>query len=657
MARRLAGRDRSATASSASSSSASSSASRTSATSARRSAIPSARSRRSTSPAPTARDRSPRWSTRALRAAGYRTGRYTSPHLVRSRRALRHRRPSGRAGRRSIARSPRCTAPVDARCVAHGELASQPDVLRGHDRGRVRAVPPRARRGRGARGRPRRPARRHQRRHADASPPSRRSTSITRRTSAHAGGDRRREGRHHQAGRAGRRRDRSPARRCDDRRETRRRRAAPLHRRRASVPSHGARDGRRPARGHGSTTPRSAYGRRDAGLRGAHQVDNAVVAVVAARSSSRRRGVAVGTPTRSSRAWPRRAWPGRLELHRLSASARVLLDAAHNPAGARALAATCARRIRGAAARVRRHARQGHRCRCSRRSRRARGRSSSRARPWTRARAIRADLAAIARARAVPPERVDRRARRRPRARASRGARPRDRRGGIALSRRRRPCAPRRRWIADARRVAGRGIGVVSSVAVHACRRRVARSMRRSCCWRAASLCVHAGGRAQRCSATASRSRQWTIEQLGDGSHQAHRPGARSTAATESMSSPTRSRSSPTPTASSPPATSSSPAAEPHRGRRLEFNTRTQARARSTTRSGTATLQEPSNAGAHAGASASSAVRHYGQEPDVYFYGETIEKVGPKKYRITNGGFTTCVQPTPRWELTSGTVT
>jgi LPS-assembly protein len=44
------------------------------------------------------------------------------------------------------------------------------------------------------------------------------------------------------------------------------------------------------------------------------------------------------------------------------------------------------------------------------------------------------------------------------------------------------------------------------------------------------------------------------------------------------------------------------------------------------------------------------------QEPDVYFYGETVEKIGPKRYRVTKGGFTTCVQPSPRWELTSGTV-
>jgi len=43
------------------------------------------------------------------------------------------------------------------------------------------------------------------------------------------------------------------------------------------------------------------------------------------------------------------------------------------------------------------------------------------------------------------------------------------------------------------------------------------------------------------------------------------------------------------------------------------------------------------------------------QEPDALFYGEVIEKVGPKRYKITRGGFTSCVQPTPRWELVSST--
>jgi len=45
------------------------------------------------------------------------------------------------------------------------------------------------------------------------------------------------------------------------------------------------------------------------------------------------------------------------------------------------------------------------------------------------------------------------------------------------------------------------------------------------------------------------------------------------------------------------------------------------------------------------------------QEPDAYFYGETVEKLGPKTYKITKGGFTTCVQPTPRWQFVATSVT
>jgi LPS-assembly protein len=45
------------------------------------------------------------------------------------------------------------------------------------------------------------------------------------------------------------------------------------------------------------------------------------------------------------------------------------------------------------------------------------------------------------------------------------------------------------------------------------------------------------------------------------------------------------------------------------------------------------------------------------QQADVYFWGEKIEKLGDQKYRITRGGFTTCVQPTPRWEVVTGSVT
>ena len=50
--------------------------------------------------------------------------------------------------------------------------------------------------------------------------------------------------------------------------------------------------------------------------------------------------------------------------------------------------------------------------------------------------------------------------------------------------------------------------------------------------------------------------------------------------------------------------------------------------------------------------------RQFGnQQADVYFWGQTIERLGDQKYRITRGGFTTCVQPTPRWELFTNTVT
>jgi LPS-assembly protein len=43
-------------------------------------------------------------------------------------------------------------------------------------------------------------------------------------------------------------------------------------------------------------------------------------------------------------------------------------------------------------------------------------------------------------------------------------------------------------------------------------------------------------------------------------------------------------------------------------------------------------------------------------EPDVQFYGETIEKTGPDTYLISHGGFTTCAQANPRWEMTSGSM-
>ena len=39
------------------------------------------------------------------------------------------------------------------------------------------------------------------------------------------------------------------------------------------------------------------------------------------------------------------------------------------------------------------------------------------------------------------------------------------------------------------------------------------------------------------------------------------------------------------------------------------------------------------------------------QEPEMRFWGEIIEKTGTRAYRLTNGGFTSCIQPTPRWEV------
>jgi LPS-assembly protein len=45
-----------------------------------------------------------------------------------------------------------------------------------------------------------------------------------------------------------------------------------------------------------------------------------------------------------------------------------------------------------------------------------------------------------------------------------------------------------------------------------------------------------------------------------------------------------------------------------------------------------------------------------GLDPEVYFYGQILEKTGTRQYRLTRGGFSACVQPTPRWEVTSNSV-
>ncbi len=61
---------------------------------------------------------------------------------------------------------------------------------------------------------------------------------------------------------------------------------------------------------------------------------------------------------------------------------------------------------------------------------------------------------------------------------------------------------------------------------------------------------------------------------------------------------------------------------------------------------------------AHVGESSADMDKFGSQDPDVFFSGEKISKIGPRSYKIERGRFTTCVQPTSRWEMTqsSGTL-
>jgi dihydrofolate synthase / folylpolyglutamate synthase len=84
-------------------------------------------------------------------------------------------------------------------------------------------------------------------------------------------------------------------------------------------------------------TPHATYGPVTLGLRGKHQAHNAVVAVRLLEAA-----VALGVPVSAEaieRGLAEAYWPARLELIELDGDRRVLLDAAHNPEGARALAA------------------------------------------------------------------------------------------------------------------------------------------------------------------------------------------------------------------------------------------------------------------------------------------------------------------------------
>ena len=83
------------------------------------------------------------------------------------------------------------------------------------------------------------------------------------------------------------------------------------------------------------TTDLRDYGRVQLGLRGDHQVPNAVVAVRLLEQLEGHLPITAASITAGIRDV---RWPGRLQMLDLQGGRRVLLDAAHNPAGARALA-------------------------------------------------------------------------------------------------------------------------------------------------------------------------------------------------------------------------------------------------------------------------------------------------------------------------------
>jgi len=85
------------------------------------------------------------------------------------------------------------------------------------------------------------------------------------------------------------------------------------------------------------TTPDNRYGPLTLSLRGAHQVANAI-AVTRLLETASRQGIIVSAGA-IEEALSTTEWPARLELIRLDDGRAVLIDAAHNPDGAKALAA------------------------------------------------------------------------------------------------------------------------------------------------------------------------------------------------------------------------------------------------------------------------------------------------------------------------------
>jgi dihydrofolate synthase / folylpolyglutamate synthase len=83
-------------------------------------------------------------------------------------------------------------------------------------------------------------------------------------------------------------------------------------------------------------TPARDYGHVRMALRGAHQIGNAVVAVRILEALDERGITIPATAIAASLADT--SWPGRLDLRRLPDGREILFDAAHNPAGAASLA-------------------------------------------------------------------------------------------------------------------------------------------------------------------------------------------------------------------------------------------------------------------------------------------------------------------------------
>ena len=298
----------------------------------------------------------------ALTAAGHRTGRYTSPHLV----ALEERfAVDGTSGLPRIGSTPPSPASAmrSTRLTERGDADRRADVLRGDHGRRLRDLSQldawtsrSSRSDLGAGSTPRMSSRPRSRR-------SRRSMSdheaqLGTTIAAIAA----REGRHHQSRRSCGRRRICTTTRSRSIAAVASARSAPLTSLSERATIDDRRRGSRPIRvdgAHGSRCPNPAaqYGPVLLGLRGRHQVGNAVVATLIL--DRLRGGTVMRSIARPIEAGLRDArWPGRLDLVAIDGRS-VLVDGAHNPAGAKALASYLSEVHPGAPAdRVRRHGRQ-----------------------------------------------------------------------------------------------------------------------------------------------------------------------------------------------------------------------------------------------------------------------------------------------------------